>query len=264
MKNNYIAQQLLFIQFMKRLFLMPSILMLGVTLHAQTKSTRTVSKTKSATSTKAATSTGASLKSNTDSISYALGISFGQFVKSQGIKNLNYTMFNKAIDQCVKGQPTLINPDQANQIMGRMAETKARQAAEPEKEKGREFLVKNKARKEVVETASGLQYEILVKGTGPVPKREDTVTAHYKGSLLDGKEFDNSYKRGEPLTIPVAGVIPGWTEALTLMPVGSKWKLYIPSSIGYEDVGAGQDIPGGATLVFEVELLGIGNKKAQQ
>lgn len=107
-----------------------------------------------------------------------------------------------------------------------------------------------------------MQYEILVKGTGPVPKKEDTVTAHYKGALLDGKEFDNSYKRGEPLTIPVAGVIPGWTEALTLMPVGSKWKLFIPSSIGYGDYGAGQDIPGGSTLVFEVELLGIGNKKA--
>ncbi len=105
-----------------------------------------------------------------------------------------------------------------------------------------------------------MQYEVLVKGTGPVPAREDTVTAHYKGMLLDGKEFDNSYNRGEPLTIPVAGVIPGWTEALTLMPVGSKWKLYIPSEIGYGDYGAGQDIPGGATLVFEVELLGIKNK----
>ncbi len=236
---------------------MPSVLMLTVSLHAQTKTTKTVAKTK------AAASTGASLKSNTDSVSYAFGISLGQYMKSQGIKTLNYSMLSKAIEQTIKDQPTLLNPDQANQVMGRLAEAKVKQVAEPEKEKGREFLVKNKARKEVVETASGLQYEVLVKGSGPVPKREDTVTAHYKGSLLDGKEFDNSYKRGEPLTIPVAGVIPGWTEALTLMPVGSKWKLYIPSSIGYGDVGAGQDIPGGATLVFEIELLGIGNKKAQ-
>ncbi|MEJ7678483.1 MAG: FKBP-type peptidyl-prolyl cis-trans isomerase [Segetibacter sp.] len=246
---------------------MPSILILTVSLHAQTKTAKTRTKTRSGTATKSATSTGASLKSNTDSISYAFGISLGQYMKSQGITNLNYSVLNKAIDQTIKDQPTLLNMDQAHQVMGKLAEAKAqqaeakaKQAAEPEKEKGREFLVKNKTRKEVVETASGLQYEILTKGTGAIPKREDTVTAHYKGSLLDGKEFDNSYKRGQPLTIPVGGVIPGWTEALTLMPIGSKWKLYIPSSIGYGDVGAGQEIPGGATLVFEVELLGIGNK----
>lgn len=250
---------------MKRVFLLPSILMLYITLHAQTKkTTKTGAKTKAAAATKAATSTGASLKTNADSVSYAFGISLGQVMKSQGIKTLNYSILTKALDQTIKDQPTLMNIEQANEVMVKLAEAKAKQGAEPEKEKGREFLVKNKTRKEVVETASGLQYEILVKGTGPVPKREDTVTAHYKGSLLDGKEFDNSYKRGEPLTIPVAGVIPGWTEALTLMPVGSKWKLYIPSSIGYGDTGAGPDIPGGSTLVFEVELLGIGNKQAQQ
>lgn len=238
---------------------MPSVLMLTVTLHAQTKTHKTAAKTKTSAST--STATGTALKSNSDSVSYAFGISLGQFIKSQGIKNMNYSVLNKAIEQTINGQPTLMNPDQANQVMGKLAETKAKEVAEAEKEKGREFLVKNKARKEVVETQSGLQYEILVKGTGPIPKREDTVRAHYKGSLLNGKEFDNSYKRGEPLTIPVAGVIPGWTEALTMMPVGSKWKLYIPSSIGYGDYGAGQDIPGGSTLVFEVELLGIGNKK---
>jgi FKBP-type peptidyl-prolyl cis-trans isomerase len=251
---------------MKRVFLLPSILMLCATLHAQTKkTTKTGSKTKTATATKSAASTaGASLKTNTDSVSYAFGISLGQFMKSQGIKTINYPMLNKAIDQTIKDQPTLMNTDQANQLMGKIGEAKVKQAAAGEKEKGREFLVKNKTRKEVVETASGLQYEILVKGTGAVPKKEDTVTANYKGSLLDGKEFDNSYKRGEPLTIPVAGVIPGWTEALTMMPVGSKWKLYIPSSIGYGDYSAGQEIPGGSTLVFEIELLGIGNKKTQK
>lgn len=242
---------------MKKLFLLPSVIMLAVTLNAQTKTRKTA--TKSETST---TST-ASIKSSADSISYAFGISLGQYMKSQGIKVVNFSLLNKAIDQTIKDQPTLMNPDEANQVMGKLAETKAQKTAGVEKEKGQEFLLKNKARKEVVETPSGLQYEILVKGTGPVPKREDTVTANYKGSLLNGKEFDNSYKRGEPLTIPVAGVISGWTEALTLMPVGSKWKLYIPSSIGYGDYGAGQDIPGGSTLVFEIELLGIGNKKAQ-
>lgn len=238
---------------------MPSVLILAVTLHGQTKKGKTTSKSKPA----AATSSSASLKNNLDSVSCALGISLGQAMKSQGIKSLNYSILMKALDQTIKDQPTLLNPEQANQVMSRLAEDKMKSAAEPEKEKGREFLVKNKARKEVVETPSGLQYEILVKGNGPIPKREDTVTAHYKGALLNGKEFDNSYKRGEPLNIPVAGVIPGWTEALTLMPVGSKWKLYIPSSIGYGDYGAGQDIPPGSTLVFEVELLGIGSKKTQ-
>lgn len=230
--------------------------MLTAALNAQTKTVKTAAKRKTA----AAKSTTAALNSNTDSVSYAFGISLGQFIKSQGIKTVNYSMLNKAIDQTMKDQPTLMNADQANQVMGRLAEAKAKEGAEAEKEKGKEFLAKNKARKEVVETPSGLQYEILVKGTGPVPKKEDTVTAHYKGSLLNGQEFDNSYKRGEPLNIPVAGVIPGWTEALTMMPVGSKWKLYIPSSIAYGDYSQ-QGIPGGSTLVFEVELLGIGNKK---
>lgn len=248
---------------MKRVFLMP-LLLTVVMLHAQTKTKRPAAKTRMSSSIKMTSSASAGLKTDADSVSYAFGVSLGQFMKSQGVHTLNYTMLNKAIDQCIKGEQTLMNTDQANQIMGKLAENKAKLAAGSEKEKGREFLEKNKARKEITETASGLQYEILVKGTGPVPKREDTVTAHYKGVLLDGKEFDNSYKRGEPLTIPVAGVIPGWTEALTLMPVGSKWKLYIPSSIGYGDYGAGQDIPGGSTLVFEVELLGIGNKKIQK
>ena len=183
-------------------------------------------------------------------------------LKSQGIASLNYTMLNKAIDQTIKGEKSLLDMSQANAVMTKMAEKKSQVATAAEREKGREFLVKNKARSEVQTTASGLQYEILTKGTGAVPTREDTVTAHYKGTLLDGKEFDNSYSRGEPLTIPVSGVIPGWTEALTLMPVGSKWRLYIPSNIAYGDYGAGQDIPGGATLIFEVELLGIHNKTA--
>ena len=241
---------------MKKVFLVPSVLMLCISLHAQTKKTaKTVAQTKTT------GSAGASLKTNTDSLSYAFGLSLGQYLKSQGITTINFAVLNKAIDQTCKGQKTYLDMAQANQVMQGLAESKMKKVSSAEKQKGSEFLAKNKARKEIVQTPSGLQYEILVKGTGPVPTRTDTVSAHYKGALLDGKEFDNSYKRGEPLTIPVAGVIPGWTEALTMMPVGSKWKLYIPSSIGYGDVGAGQDIPGGATLVFEVELLGITNKK---
>lgn len=240
---------------MKKVLLLPSILMLTVALQAQKKPVKTAVKK---TTTSSATTT---LKTNSDSLSYAFGVSLGQYMKSQGIKTLNYALLNKAIDQSIKGQTTLLDMAQCNQLMSRVAETKSKQVAAAEQEKGKEFLEKNKGRTGVMTTASGLQYEILTKGTGAVPAREDTVTAHYKGALINGKEFDNSYNRGEPLTIPVAGVIPGWTEALTMMPVGSKWKLYIPSAIGYGDYGAGQDIPGGATLVFEVELLGITSKK---
>ena len=237
---------------MKKVFLVPSVLMLCVSLQAQTKKT-----TKTVAQTKTAGATAASLRTNSDSVSYAFGVSLGQYLKSQGISSVNYAMLNRAIDQTVKGEKTYLDMQQCNQLMQGLAEAKSKKVSAVEKEKGKSFLVKNKARKEVTETPSGLQYEILTKGTGPVPAKGDTVTAHYRGTLLDGKEFDNSYKRGEPLTIPVAGVIPGWTEALTMMPVGSKWKLYIPSNIAYGDFGAGQDIPGGATLVFEVELLGI-------
>lgn len=245
---------------MKKLFLLPSVLMLTVSLHAQTKK---AAKTAVKTKTTAAAAAG-SLKTNNDSISYALGIFVSENLKSLGVSKVNFTLLNSAITQSLKKQSTSFDMNTANTVLQQAAQLKSMKTAEVEKEKGKEFLVKNKARKEVAETASGLQYEVLVKGTGPIPKKEDTVSAHYKGSLLDGKEFDNSYKRGEPLTIPVAGVIPGWTEALTMMPVGSKWKLYIPSSIGYGDYGAGQDIPGGSTLVFEIELLGIGNKKTSK
>lgn len=245
---------------MKKIFLLPSVLMLTVSLQAQTKKTaKTAVKTKTTT-----VATASSLKSSNDSISYALGVFVSENLKSLGVSKVNFALLNSAITQRLNKQPGLLDMNAANTVLQQAAQLKSQQTAEVEKEKGKEFLVKNKARKEVAETASGLQYEVLVKGTGPVPKKEDTVTAHYKGSLLDGKEFDNSYKHGEPLTIPVAGVIPGWTEALTMMPVGSKWKLYIPSSIGYGDYGAGQDIPGGSTLVFEIELLGIGNKKTSK
>jgi FKBP-type peptidyl-prolyl cis-trans isomerase FklB len=248
-----------FIQFMKKVFLLPSVLLFSIaTLQAQSKAAKLAARP-----TTASTSTIVSLRSNNDSLSYAFGISLGSYLKSQGISNVNFALLTKAIDQTLKGQKTYLNMEAANQLMGKLVEVKQHKAAGGEKLKGKQFLEQNKKRSGIVETSSGLQYEILTKGTGPIPKATDTVMAHYRGMLLDGKEFDNSYKRGEPLTIPVAGVIPGWTEALQLMPVGSKWKLYIPSSAAYGDYGAGQDIPGGATLTFEIELVGIGSKKPQ-
>ena len=125
---------------------------------------------------------------------------------------------------------------------------------------GEDFLEQNKVRPEVKTTASGLQYEVLTEGTGEKPGPRSTVTCHYHGTLTDGTVFDSSVQRGQPASFPLNMVISGWTEALQSMPVGSKWKLYIPSNIGYGDNGAGQDIPGGATLIFEVELLSIKGK----
>ena len=128
------------------------------------------------------------------------------------------------------------------------------------KEEGEKFLAENKKRPGVITLPDGLQYEILTKGTGPIPTGEDTVVINYLGTLINGQEFDNSYKRGQPLTYPVGRFIRGWTEALEMMPVGSKWKLYVPSDLGYGDRGAGAAIPGGSTLIFQIELLKIGNK----
>jgi FKBP-type peptidyl-prolyl cis-trans isomerase FklB len=247
---------------MKRVFLLPSVLLFAISVNAQSKTAKPAAKPKPKTATSSA-ATG-SLKSSNDSLSYAFGVSLGSYLKSQGVSSLNYTMLNKAIDQMLKGQKPLLDMNAANQLMGKLVEAKQQKVAGAEKEKGRHFLEQNKKRAGITTTASGLQYEVLTKGTGPMPKATDTVTAHYKGTLLDGKEFDNSYKRGEPLSIPVSGVIPGWTEALQLMPVGSKWRLYIPANLAYGDYGAGQDIPGGSTLIFEVELLGIGSAKPVQ
>src|SRR5438309_9145950 len=135
-----------------------------------------------------------------------------------------------------------------------------KQAGENNKKEGEAFLAANKSKPGVVTLPSGLQYKIVKPGTGPKPAATDTVVANYRGTLINGTEFDSSYKRGEPLTIPVSGVIKGWTEALQLMPVGSKWELYIPSDLAYGARGAGADIGPNSTLIFEIELLSIQGK----
>jgi FKBP-type peptidyl-prolyl cis-trans isomerase len=133
-------------------------------------------------------------------------------------------------------------------------------AGEMNKKEGVEFLTANKSKEGVVMLPSGLQYKILTAGSGPKPTASDTVVCNYRGTLISGAEFDSSYKRGQPASFPVNGVIKGWTEALQLMPVGSKWQLFVPSELGYGDRGAGADIGPGATLIFEVELLSIQSK----
>jgi FKBP-type peptidyl-prolyl cis-trans isomerase FklB len=134
---------------------------------------------------------------------------------------------------------------------------KAGELAEKNQKEGEAFLAANKKKDSVITLPSGLQYKVIAEGTGKMPTLNDTVTTNYRGTLIDGTEFDNSYKRGEPATFPVSGVIPGWTEALQHMKVGAKWQLFVPSNLGYGERGAGETIGPNATLIFEVELLSI-------
>lgn len=198
--------------------------------------------------------------SSIDSLSYALGVQVADFYKNQGVDTLNSAMVKQAYDDVYGNKKLILSQEEANMTIQQKLQEYMDKKTNAVKEEGVKFLEANKSRAGVITTASGLQYEIIKEGTGPVPKSSDTVLAHYSGSLIDGKEFDNSFKRGKPLEIPVTGVIQGWIEALQLMPVGSKWKLFIPSELGYGDRGAGGAIPGGAALIFEIELLEIVNK----
>jgi len=240
---------------MKQFFLAVSVLtMSGVSLHAQVKPKPGAVKPKVP-----ATKVAVALKNSTDSFSYALGLNIAKNLKQQGIEKISNGAMQKALDDVFNKQPVLLDDQQANMCIQQTIQLNMSKKNEVVKAKGDAFLATNKKREGVITLPDGLQYEILKKGdTGSAtPKLQDTVVAHYAGTLIDGKKFDNSYDRGEPLTIPVAGVIKGWTEILQLMHIGDKFKVYIPSELGYGDRGAGADIPGGSTLIFEMELMGI-------
>jgi FKBP-type peptidyl-prolyl cis-trans isomerase FklB len=162
-------------------------------------------------------------------------------------------------DDEAKAVLTQLQTDVRNKQMERM-----KVAADMNKKEGGDFLAANKSKEGIVTLPSGLQYKILTEGTGPKPAASDTVTCNYRGTLISGTEFDSSYKRGQPASFPVNGVIKGWTEALQLMPVGSKWQVFVPAELGYGDRGAGADIGPGATLIFEVELLSIQSKEKSE
>jgi FKBP-type peptidyl-prolyl cis-trans isomerase FklB len=196
------------------------------------------------------------LKNALDSFSYALGLSMAGFYKEQGVENINVQLVTKALNDMKAGTPLLKETDINNCIISYMEASKSKKA-EGEKKIGKAFLDSNKTQQGVVTLPSGLQYKIIKEGTGAKPGPTDKVKVHYEGKLINGKIFDSSIQRGEPIELNVSGVIPGWTEALQLMPVGSKWQLFIPSDLGYGDNGAGNDIKPGSTLVFDVELLEI-------
>ncbi|WP_227699126.1 FKBP-type peptidyl-prolyl cis-trans isomerase [Spirosoma radiotolerans] len=218
---------------------------------------------KSATATKPAT-VGSALASTQDSVSYSIGIFMAQNLKQQGLNDLNSDLLMRGLQDALKGQSTLLTQEQCSQVMNgfmqkQMAVRNAEgmKASAENKKIGAAFLTENKAKPGVVTTASGLQYSVDKEGTGAKPTATDRVKVHYTGKTLDGKVFDSSVERGQPAEFGVNEVIKGWTEALQLMPVGSKWKLYIPSELAYGDRGAGADIKPGSTLVFDVELLDI-------
>jgi FKBP-type peptidyl-prolyl cis-trans isomerase FklB len=196
------------------------------------------------------------MKNALDSFSYALGLSMAGFYKEQGISEINTALVTKALRDSKAGKP-MLDDAQINNCIITYMQLKKGETAAPYKKEGQEFLEDNKKKEGVIALPSGLQYKIIKQGTGPKPTADDKVKVHYQGSLINGKVFDSSIERGEPVTFGVTQVIAGWTEALQLMPVGSKWQLFIPSDLGYGDAGAGNDIKPGATLLFDVELLEI-------
>lgn len=203
------------------------------------------------------TAAPAPLKTLTDSLSYSIGCMVANFYKQQGITSINTAQVTSAINASMKNGKTLLDQAQAQQVlMGYVEKVKADKASVAKKE-GETFLADNKTKPGVVTTASGLQYQILQEGTGVKPVATDKVKCNYEGKLLNGTVFDSSEKQGHAIEFSVNGVIRGWTEALQLMPVGSKWRLFIPSDLAYGDQQMGPDIKPGSTLVFEVELLDI-------
>jgi FKBP-type peptidyl-prolyl cis-trans isomerase FklB len=236
--------------------------------------TTPATKTPGTTGTKPHTATGAktplALKTDKDKVSYAIGVNIGKSMRKDAV-DVDPAIFSRGMKDALAGGKLLLTDDEMKVALTKLqSEMRAKQeadiqkAGEINKKAGDDFLAQNKAKEGVVALPDGLQYKILKEGTGPKPSATDSVVCNYRGTLLDGTEFDSSYKRGQPATFPVSGVIKGWTEAVQLMPVGSKWQLFIPAELAYGARGAGQEIGPNATLIFEVELLSIQNKAAAQ
>lgn len=198
------------------------------------------------------------LKSQLDSASYAFGSSIANDLKMRGVTALNYSMVSKAMNDVFSAGNVILSPEKSQEVIYGFLTVLERKKFEGVINEANQFLSENKKKAGVITLPSGLQYEILTAGTGPKPVATDEVTVHYKGTLTNGKQFDSSYDRGEPTSFVLNQVIPGWTEGLQQMPVGSKYRFFIPYNLGYGERGAGQDIPPYSTLIFEVELVKIG------
>lgn len=200
------------------------------------------------------------LKNNLDSASYGFGLSMSTGLKGSGIGPINYDLFVKGLKDGFNGVKSAITKDQADEAIQGLFEKASRDKYKGNITEGKTFLEKNKAAAGVKTTASGLQYLVVTEGNGVKPGIQDTVEVHYKGTLLNGKQFDSSYDRGQSLELSVGGVITGWTEGLQLMTAGSKYKFFIPYNLAYGERGAGEDIPPFSTLIFDVELIKVKGK----
>jgi len=208
------------------------------------------------------------LKTPAEKLGYSLGSDIGKSFKKNEMDIDKNAFVQGFLDGLSEAKP-LLSPEETRSIqqtaimdMRKKLSEKRQVAAGQNKKDGDAFLVENAKKEGVKTTPSGLQYEVLTEGKGPIPKDTDRVQVNYSGKLLDGTEFDSSFQRGKPSTFSVKGVIPGWTEALLMMPVGSKWRIVVPSELAYKDHGAGQKIGPNATLIFEIELVAIGDSPA--
>ena len=203
------------------------------------------------------------LKNQKDKVSYGIGMNIGKSLKKDAV-DVDIDLLVKGLKDSLSGGQTLMSDEEyratltafQKEMMEKQAEA-AKALAEKNKKEGEMFLAENGKKEGVVTLPSGLQYKVMKSGTGKTPKSGDTVETHYRGTLIDGTEFDSSYKRGQTATFPVDGVIPGWTEALQKMKEGDKWQLFVPSNLAYGERGAGRDIGPNATLIFEVELIAV-------
>ena len=214
----------------------------------------------------AAKSPEMALETPQQKLSYVIGMDIGSTLKQLGTE-IDLVVFKQALEDVLEGRVTRITAEEAAQIKQAFLKQKREEVAAENKAlgeknlaEGEAFLAENKIKEGVQTTESGLQYQIIKEGDGPKPQANDTVSVHYRGMLVDGTEFDSSHQRGEPTTFPLSGVIPGWTEGLQLMSVGSTYKLFLPAKLAYGKKGAGAQIGPNATLIFEVELLEIVEK----
>ena len=234
-----------------------------------TQSKTSTAAKKPASSTAKPTAAGVALTTPKQKASYALGMNVGTGMRKQGLNDkVDPALVARGLRDALSGSKTAMTEDEMKVQVQALAneyrsaqEAKAKEAGSSNRKEGEAFLAANKSKEGVQTLPDGLQYKVVTEGKGPKPTANDTVTVNYRGTLINGKEFDSSYKRGQPATFPVSGVIKGWTEALQLMPVGSKWQLFIPADLAYGDRGAGGDIGPGETLIFDVELLSIGDQK---
>jgi len=198
----------------------------------------------------------AALSTDAEKNGYSVGYDIGRSLKRQ-LEGVDPASMARGLKDAMSSTAPALPEAEMKKRFVALQQESARKIPEKNKKEGEAFLAKNRVAKGIKTTASGLQYKVITAGTGKKPGLEDTVTVQYRGTLIDGTEFDSSYKRGQPASFPVKGVISGWTEALQLMPEGSKWMLYIPASLAYGERGAGPIIGPSSTLIFEVELLSV-------